>query len=393
MKPRVLIVDDDTKIASKIEDFLEDLSGGKKRLYGIDEFIFDKAYSGEKAFELLEQAESSSSPYSLVLLDLQLPFKGTDETKSTDVGFKILKHAIEQHAALGVIVVSQFDEYENVVKAFPFVAVDFIAKPLTVEILQQKVLSYFEREGLRILDQRIKRLIPHAQKGLEYQLGTCFTSFLQKVIDETEALEKGFSERWGLDVDSNSQDRHLRHLIELDKSAKKAKEEWRKIQYPLASGDENQTEPALEGLLKEIEAEALPCLMLKNVELIGSYKGTTRILSFDNDVKVVLSEIILGALSQVPHHHNSRGRIELFVNVREEYAELCLEDNLQPIPHSDAESINQGGNAIRKHDFKREWGLSLAQFVAIRGGGRLMIEPKKDRGNITTYRIPLARHE
>ena len=38
----------------------------------------------------------------------------------------------------------------------------------------------------------------------------------------------------------------------------------------------------------------------------------------------------------------------------------------------------------------RAWGLSVAQQVALRGGGRLIVEPLEG-GNLITYRVTLAQ--
>ena len=399
MRPSVLVVDDDVRIVEDIKTFLRDLPERKKRHYGIDEFVLSEADDGETAIKLLQQAKDSSSPFSLVLLDLGLPWNTeNDNLESPKVGFEILKYIIEQNAAIGVIIVSKFDEYKDVVKAFPHVTVNFISKPLSAEVLQQPVLNYFEREGVRILEQRIKKLIPFEQKDLEDHLGRCFSGFVQTVIIETEALAKGFNDRWGLDIKTDTHDRHVRHLATLDKAAKNAMGDWRKIQSAFMRGDEQLVEYNLAKGLREIEAEVLPSLMLKNVEMKSACEGGIRIKSFKDDAKCVLSEIILGALIKLPNHDSSEGRvwtgtIEASVKAREGFADVNLEDNFESIPHDAAEVINEGRDVIRGGDFSREWGLSLAQLAARRGGGNLIVEPKRGRGNIVTYRIPLVHHE
>lgn len=391
MKPTVLVVEDNKRMAEDIKQWLVTLPGSAKRYYGVDDFVVKVVYNGQDALSHLEQARSSCSPYSVVLLDLELPGR-EGEASHKGTGFDLLKQIIEKRGALGVVVVSQFDDYKDAIDSFPFTSVEFISKKtVSAAVFQDKILNYFEREGLRILDERVKRLIPQVQRAVAYELGLCFSEFVQTAVDKTEAMESGFRNQWGRQVDDQT-DEQVRHLIALKTAADTATVQWRRIQSALTA---DQTEPArskfpVETCLTEIKSETIASLMLKNVELILPDTSLTSCQSFEDDVRLVLFELVLGALSDVPHHTKAGGEITAFVDARSPYVEVGFRDNFKTIPAADAEAINAGHVIESSQGFSRAWGLSLAQFVAKRGGGSLLIEPRPNYGNLVTYRIPMA---
>lgn len=421
LRPKLLIVDDNKRVVSDIKHHLGALIDAEKRHYGIEDFEFSEAFDFESAMDKLHSARESFMPYTLVLLDLGLPQTKDDPDGETKRGFGLLEYAVGRSnieggeaalkegeaatAALGVIVISIFQDYPDVVKAFKLGAVDFIGKnkdgtrPVPGEILQQQVLTYFKRKVIDILNQRIRNLMPYAQTGLANKLGACFSSFVQRVMEQSETLKREAQERWGLDPVRDSGDSHTRDLAELDNAVRNATTEWRQIQSSLLGRDESARVCVLEDCLTELEWLILPCLMLKNVKLLKMRNGDqTRVLSFQNDVASVLSELLLGAMCELSDHDDSEeNRVEISVKDRNGYAEVSFVDTLAAIPLKHREMINSAsGSFIEELGYGRVWGLSLAQYVAIRGGGRLIVEPRGDkgeRGNIVTYRIPLERHE
>ena len=416
LRPRLLIVEDRKSVVNEIKHHLGSLlADEEKSHYGIDDFEFSEAFDFESAMQKLRSARESSTPFTLVLLDLGLPKTEGDPDDEIKRGFGLLEYAVGKSsiepdsgdekqgsgapAALGAIVISVFQDYPDVVKAFKLGAVDFIGKDLDKnvpgEILRQQVLTYFKRQVIDILNRRIKNLMPHAQTGLANRLGACFSTFVERVMGQTELLKVEAEERWGLDPVRDSTDRHIRHLTELDHAVKSATNEWRQTQSSLLGRDERERVCVLEASLKELEWRILPCLMLKNVRL--STKRTdaqTRVMSFQEDVPSVLSELLLGAMSEIPDHDDSENEVRISVGERAGYAEVRLLDNLAAIPHEHCEMINSAsGSSIKRFGYGRVWGLSLAQYVAMRGGGSLSVEPRGNRGNVITYRIPLAHHD
>ncbi|MGZ8845797.1 MAG: hypothetical protein ACXW3C_04975, partial [Pyrinomonadaceae bacterium] len=60
-------------------------------------------------------------------------------------------------------------------------------------------------------------------------------------------------------------------------------------------------------------------------------------------------------------------------------------------PEKQVQAINSGQRIIPDANFGRAWGLSVAQHVAMRGGGELKLTSKRGK-NIVTYYIPLAEY-
>lgn len=395
MNPRILIVEDDEDQLDGNEKDILQISDVQRQYVGIESFVIHKAGTKEDALALLKKAVEDGLPYHLMLLDLSVPVSKKIVKESPERGLEVLAFACEMGAAKGIIVASVFSMYSYVVRAFQGGAVDFIAKPYDRGTLQTRVLKYFEKEGARFLEQRIKDLVPYAEKGLAHRLGACFSRFVQAVVNETEGMEEGFKDRWGLDVDRNSQDAQVQHLLAVYDAVGDAKREWTEVLSSLIGGDEAPRVCVAEELLSEIKADVQPCLALKRVELTGNWSGATPVRTFRDDVddvKAVFKEIILGALSQLVSHDDSEEKtINVSVNTDSTHAEVRFKDNLPSVDEEAVSLINRGIIIPPGRCFGRVWGLSIAQHLALRGGGRIKVE-SSGAGNIITYSIPLADH-
>jgi hypothetical protein len=247
------------------------------------------------------------------------------------------------------------------------------------------------QDSAQILEERIRTLVPHAERGLAHRFGGCFSRFVQSVVAEAEKLESDFGYRLGLDMQRDPHDPLIRRLAALEKSVTERRRDWIELQKELAGEDKGPQEAVFEDMLDKIVERLLPCLTLKRVDIVKPREGTTRILTFDEDVRTVLTEMMLGGLSELPDHSEPPGDFEISVSNREQYAEVRFVDNLVPLPGDLAETINHGNAVSPDGKFGRAWGLSVVQHAALRGGGRLVVEPRTD-GNIITYLIPLAQH-
>ncbi len=389
---RVLIVEDDEYQVRGIKSDLDNIPSEEKKRLGISRFESEEAGSATDAKQLLAKAEKK--PYDLLLLDLNLPKNKGDREESIENGFKVLDFVRKFGGAKEAIVVSGFPEYRNLTRAFRGGALDFIAKPFTRENLQTRALECWKRvlakDSGRFLEQRIKELIPLSNKGLAHQFSACFSRFIQAVVHKTEEIESELGERLGLEARREPQDSLIRHLRSLEEAVREAKREWTGLYASLSGGDEMPKEYVVEELLCKIAGELLPCLKVKGVEMEFPLNQKTGILSFQDDVRAVLKEILSGALSELSDYSDPSFKIEITVTQAREHAQVRFSGDLFRINPEVAAAIEKGE---RQSDgrFSQVWGLSVAQYIALRGGGRLQIGAQENPNSVT-YLIPLARH-
>jgi len=257
----------------------------------------------------------------------------------------------------------------------------------------QRVLA---ADSTRLLEHRIKDLVPYAEAGLAHRLTACFSDFVQRVSYTVGDIEHYAQELFRLDREKDPQDYLIRCIVKHETELKSAQENWAKLTADLDTGDENPSERSLETILNSIEERLSPSLLVKNVKLNRLFPKTddVSILTFQGDVEAILQEIITGALSTLPDYGEER-RIDITGQVRNGQAEVCFSDNLdQLISPEDAQTINGGFSIGPDHGsarFGRAWGLSVMQHIALRGGGRLIVKPQSaTRENLITYYRPLA---
>src|SRR5207249_3445347 len=89
----------------------------------------------------------------------------------------------------------------------------------------------------------------------------------------------------------------------------------------------------------------------------------------------ILKEIIGGAMSDVRDSPSKSTTIKINVRILSEQAEIQFADDLPAISTRSAEAINRGRPAVPDRTFGRLWGLSVAQHIALLGGGRLVCTP------------------
>jgi CheY-like chemotaxis protein len=377
-----------------IEQDLKYIGEDKRRRYGIEEIVVTTAASKNSAEALLKEAKAPGMPYDIMLLDLSLPREDHGKPEPAGLGLEILDLARRTGTVKSIVVVSAYTEYKTVASAFRAGAIDFIAKVYTREDLQNRVLACWHsvllREAPRAFENRIKTLVRWAEEFFPHRFTPCFSRLLQSVVHEVEGMSADFAERLGLDWDKDSQDPLVRRLSTIVKAVDEAKKEWTGLQPALERATTTPHETILEELLEGIVNALAPCMILKCVEVKGLPRGRTRVLSFQDDVEFALKEIILGGMIALPDHGESTS-LDISVTANERQAEVRVTDSTLPVRGEAAESINCGDTVERGDDFGREWGLSVVQHAALRGGGRLIVEPKSD-GNMITYLIPLAQH-
>lgn len=418
MEPKVLLVEDREGVLNNLISYIREIpeDNDKRLRYGIEKFLISTANCVSGARELLREASDSSQPYDILILDLSLPEEPptSDESMMEDptVGLAIIDYARSVGGALEVIVYTAFPKYKYIVDAFRRGAVDFIAKRSDDKlILQKAVLGAWERvlakKSGQMLQDRFKTLVPYSEQVLAYRFGKHFSRLIQSVSHEVEAMKTSLADRLGLDAEADSHDPLIWHLVTIQRSVQDAKREWSTMPQARVGEpvDEVMNEVVVEDELNRIVADVLPSLTLKHTDAETPSAGQTRVVSFAHDVPTILREIIVGGLGEVGDQRQDDadgprgeggagsgkgwgGKMKVKVRAVAEKAEVRFEDNLRPIDMCAAESINRGQDLAPDCELGRVWGLSVAQHAALRGGGRLVVEPLQ-AGNVISYYVPL----
>lgn len=400
IEAKILIVDDKDYVLEQTEDRLNSIRN--KDDEGINNFDIKKVDTLERALRILH--ENIDTPFNIVLLDLALEKENLVPPELEDIkileddklftGFTILRFIQKTSSAEYVIVVSGHPEDDNIRKSFRLGASDFLIQPCGSSDLQKRFLSCWKslllNKSQHILEQRISDLVPYAEKGLAYQFTTCFSNFAQESVHYADDIERYMQERFGLENQKDAEDFFFTRLKEHKNNLDRTKKNWEDLQASVVSIDKSFKEDKIENIIDEIHKKLLPCLIVKNVELEYLGENSASILSLDSDVSVVFQEIIFGVINDLHDHNEKKEIIKIEIEDTEGQVKVRFIDNLECLKEEDVESINKGLNISPHRRFGREWGLSVVQQIAIRGGGRLEIEPHSE-GNIINYYIPTAR--
>ncbi len=391
IQPQVLIVEDSPLQLEGNKNDLEAIPADRLRELGVDRFVCKLARNVEEAESLFPRA--GEPPFDLLLLDLGIPER-EGEKDLPDNGQRLLERVRREGIVKEVIVTSVWKEFDQVTRAFRSGAVDFIAKVITTEVLQAKVIECWKRllgkESARLLgEERISELVPYAEKGLAHRFSTCFAKFVQAVADNGGDIERHVKERYSLDRREDSQDEFFRYIEEQERLVEEAKNEWGALRASLLSSGQSEREEKVETLLREIHRSLLPCFVVKNVALDVVGESGAAVQAFEDNVRAVLKEILVGALNALPDYNAARQTIGVEIGKVNGHVSVSFSDRLDPIPAEDARKINEESNISPLRRFEREWGLSVVQHIARLDAGRLEIKPHA-QGNVVTYFIPSA---
>jgi DNA-binding response OmpR family regulator len=196
---RILVVEDDRKVAS----FLE--KGLREEGYGVD-----VAHDGTDG-----SLKASVYDYDLAILDVMLPGKS---------GYEIVRDLRKGSKSMPVLLLTARDSKEDIVRGLDAGADDYLTKPFSFEELLARVRALLRRGGsareerLLYADVELDRLKHVARRRgdeldltpKEYQLLEYFLLRPEEVIRRTELLEKV----WDLSFDpmSNVVDVHVGNL-------------------------------------------------------------------------------------------------------------------------------------------------------------------------------------
>jgi CheY-like chemotaxis protein len=404
MDVKILAAEDHPKHYNNLVSILNAIPREDKAHWGIDNLKFTSAASATKAVAQLEIAANRKTPYDILVLDLNLP---VEEGGIEDIehGFGVLTSARKLKAAKQTVIFTMYGGGENILRSLREGASDFFVKPGVPGYDEQELQTRFmgcwksilENESASLLDQRIKDLVPYAEAGLAQRFTACFTDFLQKVAHTSEDIEHYAYERFGIDRANDPQDYLILSLERQEADLKGARTNWSGLNTDMLGDTSAGKTMKLVALLNPIREKLSPCLIVKNTSLLQNFSdaGETGVLTFQDDARVIMQEITAGALSTL-QDYGAKHTIEITATVDDGQAEIRFVDDLeQQISVEDAQAINNGSIVSPEHGlerFGRAWGLSVAQHVALRGGGRLMVKPQPaGRGNVITYFAPLAQ--
>jgi two-component system response regulator HydG len=147
-KPRILVVDDELAARTALRDLLS--------MKGYD---VDLAADGAAALARLAEL-----PPDLVITDLDMPRLS---------GLQLLEALRERNAELPAIVLTSATEVRTAVAALRAGAVDYVTKPLELDVLLLAVERALEQHGIRIENENMRRQLPEQQgKAFQGLLGT-----------------------------------------------------------------------------------------------------------------------------------------------------------------------------------------------------------------------------
>jgi DNA-binding response OmpR family regulator len=398
MKLRIIVVEDEKPQAEATRHILRTISPEEMREVGLEGVEVTLANCAADARHHLQRAMEDKKPFDIALLDLGLP-ENNGESESADQGLSVLNFIRERKAAHDVIIVSVFTELDRYVgPAFRLGASDFIGKPYNEEEMQARVLKAWSRirESRRqlilneMMKSSLKELAPYADKGISYQLGSCFTKFTRQVRRETEQLRAAMLSQFGLNSMEELPGALAQRLASVENSVRDARDEWKRIQEPFKIADDSPRDLVVENAIIQLAEDLRPCVTVK---IEAPVQSETRILSFQDayqdNAMMVIREILVGGLIE-PDEIEKSWEVAVKVAVVDGMAEIHFRDNFNPLPVELAEKVTRGENIPPRDGQWRAWGLSIVQHIALRGGGRLIVEPLEN-GNLIIYRVTLAQ--
>jgi len=196
---KILIVEDDIIICGGIKIFLE-----------------SKGYKADCAYSLADADNALSGSYNLIVLDINLP-----DGNGLDLCSKL-----HNERQIPVIFLSANDTDEDMIKGFKAGCDDYIAKPFSTELLNQRIMAVLRRAGqntendlfqYRDMSVDFRKMQVYINNTLiklsvtEYKLLELLIKNMGQVLTRETIIEK----IWDCDgnfIDGNTLNVHIRRL-------------------------------------------------------------------------------------------------------------------------------------------------------------------------------------
>ncbi len=196
---RILVVEDDRKVAGFIEQGLQE-----------EGYVVDVARDGDEATMLAHVSE-----YDVILLDVVLPKKN---------GFQIAAELRREGRNTPILMLTSRDATEDVVRGLDAGADDYLAKPFPFDELLARIRALYRRGGAERVDllhyssvtvDRLRHIASVNDRRLdltpkEFQLLEYFLLHPEEVVRRTTLLEKVWDMHF--DPESNVVDVHIKNL-------------------------------------------------------------------------------------------------------------------------------------------------------------------------------------
>jgi len=389
MNLSVLIVEDSRLILNHLTLLVNTLSKEQKAEAGIEAIHTDKASNLAEAEALLHSAAQSRKPYDILMLDLSLP-QQAKEADNVRGGLNLILKARELQAVRKIIIVSgNFDLESHVSESFKRGAICFIRKPYSEAEVQQQVLNtvgLLSEEYLfkcyKLVDERIPVLSASIWRTTTYEISARVYNLVQTISYETEELGREFNNRFGI---TDPEDSVQLRLAEIERAIENSREEMADLQNGIDSNGNQAEEVTLENEILALAEALKPCL---EINLVSSPTEKSVVLSFHQNVRTVLKEILVGGLSEQTDSTRT-WQVTIEISRDEAMASVFIRDDFPPLNPDIAARISKGESIPPEDASNRQWGLFLAQHIALRGGGRLIVETTAT-GNQITYMVPRA---
>ncbi|KPA18114.1 multi-sensor hybrid histidine kinase [Candidatus Magnetomorum sp. HK-1] len=195
---KILIVDDEKKICQLIKDSLETIS---------DNYFIKTAYSGMEAISLI-----NTEPFDILVTDLRMPQMDGNE---------LIKQTIEKAPDTQIIVITGHGDMDSAINAMRLGAVNYIRKPISIEVLDIAIQKAYEKTQLSIKlknsEKQYRELVDNAKTAIiKIDTKGCilfFNEYAEKLLGYSlnEVLESNISLIYQGDIIS-----HMNEKNEID---------------------------------------------------------------------------------------------------------------------------------------------------------------------------------